>query len=52
MSRVLFSQKLNKGTCIDLRLEPFYDFEYGKFQYNYSCYIKFIIEDKLFKLKN
>jgi hypothetical protein len=51
MSRILFSQKLNKGTFIDLRLEPFYDFEYGRFQYNYSCYIKFIIEDKLFKLK-
>lgn len=50
MSKILFSQHLNKGTQIDLRFEPFYDFEYGRFQYNYSVYLKLKLDKVLGKI--
>jgi len=42
MSRLLYTQKLNSGTFIDLRFEPFYDFEYRQIQYSYSVYLKIL----------
>lgn len=52
MSKLLFTQQLNRGTMIDLRFEPFYDFEYARFQYNYSVYLKLNLDQVLFKIKN
>ncbi len=51
MSRILYTQELNKGTQIDLRFEPFYDFEYEQFQYSYSVYLKLNFNQFLGKLK-
>lgn len=51
MNRLMYTQALRKGLFLDLRLEPFYDFEYGFFQYNYSFYLKLNLEKALGKVK-
>ena len=50
MSRIMFTQNLNKQAMLDLRFEPFYDFEYGRFQYSYSVYLKLNLENYLGKI--
>jgi hypothetical protein len=50
MSRIMYTQNLNKQVMLDLRLEPFYDFEYGRFQYSYSVYLKLKLEKLLGKI--
>lgn len=50
MSRLMYTQNLNSKTMLDLRLEPFYDFEYGRFQYSYSVYLRINFDTRLFKI--
>jgi hypothetical protein len=50
MSRLLYTHKLNNMMFLDLRLEPFYDFEYKKFQYSYSAYIKIKLDKIIAKI--
>lgn len=50
MSRLLYAQNLNKMMQLDLRFEPFYDFEYGRFQYSYSVYLKLKLDKTLGKI--
>ncbi len=50
MSRIMYTQNLNKKVMLDLRLEPFYDYEYGRVQYSYSVYLKLNLEKHLGKI--
>lgn len=50
MSRIMYTQNLNKLVMLDLRLEPFYDYEYGRVQYSYSVYLKLNLEKHLGKI--
>lgn len=50
MSRLLFTQNINPMLMLDLRFEPFYDFEYKQFQYNYSAYLKIKLDKFLGKI--
>lgn len=51
MSRIMYTQALHRNLLLDLRLEPFYDQEYGRFQYSYSAYIRINLGTRLGKLK-
>ncbi len=51
MGRLMYTQAVYKGLFIDARLEPFYDYEYGMFQYSYSFYVKLNLETMLGKVK-
>ncbi|MCC6819017.1 MAG: hypothetical protein IT245_09015 [Bacteroidia bacterium] len=50
MSRLLFTQNINKMLMLDLRFEPFYDFEYKQIQYSYSVYLKLKLEKLIGKI--
>jgi hypothetical protein len=50
MSRLMYTQALKKGMFLDFRLEPFYDKEYGRFQYSYSLYLKINLERNIAKI--
>lgn len=50
MSRFMYTQALKKGMFLDFRLEPFYDKEYGRFQYSYSLYLKINLERNVGKI--
>ena len=50
MARFMYTQALKKGMFFDFRLEPFYDKEYGRFQYSYSLYLKINLERNLGKI--
>ena len=49
-SRLLFTQKVYNNLMLDLRFEPFYDFEYKAFQYSYSVYLKLNLNRNLGKI--
>ncbi len=51
MSRFMYTQQINRGLFLDLRLEPFYDKEYGRFQYSYSAYLRLNLNKRVGKLK-
>lgn len=51
MSRLMYTQNLNNNMMLDLRFEPFYDYEYGQIQYSYSVYLKLKLEKFLGKIK-
>ncbi len=50
MSRLFYTQKLNEKFLLDLRFEPFYDFEYKQIQYSYSVYLKLKLDKVLGKI--
>ena len=50
MSRFMYTQAIKKGMFFDFRLEPFYDKEYGRFQYSYSLYLKINLERNIGKI--
>ena len=50
MSRFMYTQAIKKGMFLDFRLEPFYDKEYGRFQYSYSLYLKINLERNIGKI--
>ena len=50
MSRIMYTQLIHKGMFLDARLEPFYDQEYGQFQYSYSLYLKINLDRSLAKI--
>lgn len=49
-SRLFFTQKIYNNLALDLRFEPFYDFEYKAFQYSYSVYLKLNLSRTLGKI--
>ncbi len=51
MGRIMYTQALHKNLFIDARLEPFYDYEYGRVQYSYSFYLRLNLEKQLGKVK-
>jgi len=51
MGRLMYTQAISKGVFLDARIEPFYDYEYGLFQYSYSIYLKLTLDKTLGKIK-
>lgn len=51
MSRFMYTQAFNKNMFFDLRLEPFYDFEYARIQYSYSIYLRINLATNICRLK-
>lgn len=49
MLRLLYNKEIAKGVMATLRLEPYYDFGFGSFQYAYGFYIQF--RDRIFLAK-
>lgn len=50
MGRLLYFTKVKENLMLDLRLEPFYDFEYKFFQYSYSVYLRWNFTKALGKI--
>lgn len=50
MGRILYYTKIKDNLQLDLRLEPFYDYEYKFFQYSYSVYLRWNFTKALGKI--
>jgi hypothetical protein len=50
MGRFMYTQAIEKNMFLDFRLEPFYDYEYKRFQYSYSIYLKLNFDKFLGKI--
>jgi hypothetical protein len=50
IGRLMYTQAISKGLFFDARLEPFYDYEYGLFQYSYSVYLRMNLDRAIGKL--
>ncbi len=48
--RLFYTKKIYHNLFLDLRLEPFYDFEYKGTQYSYSVYLKLNLDRTLGKI--
>ncbi|MDI1234520.1 MAG: hypothetical protein PSX81_09575 [bacterium] len=49
-TRLFFTQNIYPNLKLDLRFEPFYDFEYKALQYSYSVYLKLNISRNIGKI--
>lgn len=49
-ARLFYTQKVYNNLVLDLRFEPFYDFEYKGIQYGYSVYLKLNLNRSLGKI--
>lgn len=49
-ARVFYTKKIKQDLFLDIRFEPFYDFEYKGLQYSYSVYLKLNINKTLGKI--
>ncbi len=49
-ARLFYTRKIYENLFLDMRFEPFYDFEYKGFQYSYSVYLKLNLSKTLGKI--